>query len=250
MHRFHLPPGACNGPRLQLEGSEAHHALQVLRLKVGDPVEVLDGAGQRLQCRIESAGRHTVSLTVLERERAPEPPFGITLLPALTKGKAAETIIEKATELGAGRIVPLITERVVVRLEADEAAHKAAKWRLVAIGAMKQCGSPRLPRIEAAVPLREYLGREERFDLSLVASLHPGARHPREYLAAYQAENGHRPRSVSVWIGPEGDFTPAEVQAIEAAGARPITLGPNVLRADTAALYCLSVLNYELLAPQ
>lgn len=249
MHRFHLPPAACGGSRLELEGPEAHHALQVLRIQPGECVQVLDGAGHRLRCRVESAGRRTVSLAVLEREEVAAPRFEITLMQALPKGKAAETIVEKATELGVSRIVPLISERVVVRLEADEAGLKAAKWRLVAIGAMKQCGLPWLPQIEAPVRLQEYLARPQRFELSLVASLQPGARHPREYLAAYQAEHGRRPASVGVWIGPEGDFTPEEVQAIETAGARPITLGPNVLRADTAAIYCLSILNYELLSP-
>lgn len=249
MHRFHLPPAACGSPRLELGGTEAHHALQVLRIQPGECVQVLDGAGHRLRCRVESVGRRALSLAVLEREQVPAPLFEITLIQALPKGKAAETIVEKATELGVGRIIPLISERVVVRLDADETGLKAAKWRLVAIGAMKQCGSPWLPQIEAPVTLREYLARPGRFDLSLVASLQPAARHPREYLAAYQAKHGRRPASVGVWIGPEGDFTPEEVQAIQAAGARPITLGPNVLRTDTAAIYCLSILNYELRSP-
>ena len=92
----------------------------------------------------------------------------------------------------------------------------------------------------------EFLAGGDRFDLSLIAALQPGARHPRHYFREFQGEHRRNPGSISVWIGPEGDFTPAEMNLIRGAGALPITLGPLVLRSDTAAIYSLSVLNYEL----
>ena len=95
----------------------------------------------------------------------------------------------------------------------------------------------------------QFIARSEPFDLAFVASLQPGSQHPRELFAAYRAQHGHAPERVCVWVGPEGDFTPEEIAITRGAGAIPITLGPLVLRADTAAVYCLSVLSYELQAP-
>jgi 16S rRNA (uracil1498-N3)-methyltransferase len=114
------------------------------------------------------------------------------------------------------------------------------------VEAIKQCGAAWLPRVEAPVTPKEFLARAEKFELPIIASLQPGAQHPRQYFQKFEAQHGRKPQSACLWIGPEGDFTAAEVAAITAAGALPITLGKLVLRVETAATYCLSVLNYEL----
>lgn len=246
MHRFHLPPEQCRGRTLTLTGGEAHHAARVLRVQTGEHVTVLDGAGGEFLCEVASVDKHTVQLGGLETKRHPAPPFELTLLQAIPKGKIIESIIEKAAELGAYRIVPLLTERVATRLDEAAAADKAAKWQEVAVQAIKQCGAAWLPKVEAPVSLKNFLPRGETFDLALVGALHGEARHPREFIQTYAAAHAARPRRVAIWIGPEGDLTPAELQAIQAAGAKPITLGPLVLRVETAAMYCLSFLNYEL----
>ncbi len=249
MPRFYLPPDQCQGPVLTLAGREAHHALHVLRLERAERVTVLDGAGHEFTCEVQDSGRDQLHLRVLEKRQSPPLPCQITLFQALPKGKIIESIIEKATELGAARIVPLLTERVVSRLDDESAAHKAAKWQCVAIDAIKQCGSPWLPRVEPPLTLPQCLERHEPCELPLVGSLQTGARHPRHYFQAFQQQHGRRPASACVWIGPEGDFAPAELETILSAGALPITLGPLVLRTETAAIYCLSVLNYELQSP-
>lgn len=231
---------------LTLTGSEAHHASRVLRLRRGDEVVVLDGAGGEFFCNIEEVAKHEVRLHIARKNFIPQQPFQITLLQAVPKGKIIESIIQKAVELGAHRIVPLLTERVVTRLEGDSATHKAEKLQHVAIEAVKQCGSAWLPKIEAPMTPGEFLSHGDKFDLPLVASLQPGSRHAREYFQKFQSERGGKPKSVCIWIGPEGDFTVDEIRAIEAGGALPITLGRLVLRVETAAIYCLSVLNYEL----
>jgi 16S rRNA (uracil1498-N3)-methyltransferase len=100
--------------------------------------------------------------------------------------------------------------------------------------------------VEAAVTPARFLSRGEQFDLPLIASLQPGSRHPREYFDEFRQRHGRLPASACVWVGPEGDFTLEEVEAVTKSGALPITLGPLVLRADTAAVYCLSILSYEL----
>jgi len=246
MHRFYLPQNESKTGRLTLTGREAHHAVRVLRLRPGDEVVVLDGAGAENFCTVQDADRDAVELTVTKKSSTPRQPFQITLLQAVPKGKTIESIIQKSVELGVARVVPLLTERVLTRLEGDNAAHKAEKLQHVAIEAIKQCGSPWLPKIETPMTPEEFLARGEKFELPLIASLQPGARHAREHFQNFQNEQGRKPTTVCVWVGPEGDFTAEEVHAIQASDALPITLGRLVLRVETAATYCLSILNYEL----
>jgi 16S rRNA (uracil1498-N3)-methyltransferase len=249
MHRFHLPPEQGNGPLLMLTGREAHHALQVLRMRQGDRLAVLDGAGREWICEVHTHTRDQISLAVIESKTMPPLPCRITLLQAIPKGKIIESIIQKATELGTSRIVPLLSERTAIHLGPEDASAKVEKWRLAAIEAVKQCGNPWLPQIETPLTLDDFLARRESFDLALVASLQPHSRHPRQHLQAFLREQGRTPHTVCVWVGPEGDFTPKEMASIKTAGALPITLGPLVLRSETAAVYCLSILNYELQSP-
>lgn len=248
MHRFYLSAEQCLGTNLVLSDREAHHARDVLRIHCGECVTVLNGAGQEFLCEVQGYDRGQARLTVREKRCYPAPAGLITLLQAVPKGKLMEAIIQKATELGASRIVPLLSERVVTQLDEEEAARKAEKWRLTAIEAIKQCGSPWLPRIEPPLTPGQFLARTESFELPLIASLEPGSRPAREYFRDYCARQGRMPASVCVWVGPEGDFTPAETEVIKSHGALPITLGRLVLRSETAAIYCVSILNYELQA--
>lgn len=246
MHRFYLPPALCAGDHLRLTDREAHHALHVLRLRNGETITVLDGAGQVLECEVTGLTRSEVALRVRTRNFQPPLPGQLTLIQALPKGKIMDAIIQKAVELGARRIIPILSERVVSQLDEEGAEGKREKWQQVAVEAIKQCGASWLPTVAAPIPLAQYLAQPEVFDLTLIGSLQAERRHPRACLAEYQATQGCPPGSIGVWVGPEGDFTPAEVAAIQAAGAQPITLGRLVLRVETAAIYCLSILNYEL----
>jgi len=246
MHRFFLPPDNCRSETLRLTGREAHHALHVLRLKCGERVTVLDGSGYEFFCDVITATKDSLTLTVKEKKFTAAPPCAISLFVAVPKGKIIEGIIQKAVELGAHSIVPLLTERVVTQLDGDGAESKREKWQQVAVEAIKQCGAPWLPVVDAPVVLPEFLARTKLPELSLVGSLQTERRHPRKVLAEFQSQHGRAPQSVGVWIGPEGDFTLTELQAIAAAGGKPITLGPLTLRVETAAIYCLAFLNYEL----
>jgi 16S rRNA (uracil1498-N3)-methyltransferase len=248
MHRFYLPPAHCSGPTLTLSDGEAHHAARVLRLQPGERVTVLDGAGTELLCEVLRVDKREVALQVIEKKIHPAPPCELTLVQAIPKGKIIESIIEKATELGAHRIVPLLTERVTTKLDEDSAADKGTKWQHVAVEAIKQCGAAWLPRVDAPVTLREFIATKPQFDLAMVGALQGAARHPREVLQEFTTRESRRPQSIAVWIGPEGDLTGEELDQIQAIGAHPITLGPLVLRVETAAIYCLSFLNYEMQA--
>jgi 16S rRNA (uracil1498-N3)-methyltransferase len=249
MHRFYLPPERCTGDQLRLDGREAHHALNVLRLKDGERVTVLDGAGREFLCAVENVARPLLVLAVKEKRSTPAPPCSITLLVAIPKGKIIENIIQKSVELGAHRIVPLLTERVVTQLEEEGAEHKREKWQQVAIEAVKQCGAAWLPKIEAPQTIHAFLARAEKIELPLVGSLQTARQHPRKYFSEFQKQHGRLPHSTGAWIGPEGDFTLEELALIQQAGALPVTLGNLTLRVETAAVYCLSILNYELAAP-
>lgn len=246
MHRFYLPDATGQPGTLSLQGSEAHHALNVLRIRTGEQVTVLDGKGREYLCEVKKSSRQTLELSIVQTKQHPPPPCRITLLQAVPKGKLIETIIQKATELGAARVVPLLTERVILHVDEKDARKKAEKWQAAAVEAIKQCGAPYLPEVLGPTRLSDFLARKEYFDLPLVGSLQPGSKHPREYFERFRAEHKRQPQSACLWIGPEGDFGPEEYRAIESSGALPITLGPLVLRTDTAASYCLSILNYEL----
>jgi 16S rRNA (uracil1498-N3)-methyltransferase len=248
MHRFFLPPDRCGATVLTLTGREAHHGLHVLRVRRGERVVVLDGARREYHCEIADLTRDSIRLAVQETKEIPPLPYRISLAQAIPRGKIFDAIVQKATELGTFRIVPLLTERVVSQLDDHKIDAKVEHWRLTAIEAIKQCGSPWLPVIEPPMSLPAFLSRKEPFDLSLVASLQADSRHPRQWFNGFQQEHRRRPETILAWVGPEGDFTPGELATVQAQGAHPVTLGPFVLRSETAAVCCLSVLNYELQA--
>ncbi len=164
-----------------------------------------------------------------------------------------DDIVRQATEIGSARIVPILSERTQVHLEQDRAEKKVEKWRTVSIEAAKQCGNPWLPEISSVQRFEEFVGDradpEATYDLKLIASLHPGARSLKSTLETYRETNaGANPHKVAWLVGPEGDFSPPEMNAALRAGFHPITLGPLVLRSDTAAVYALSILTHELQA--
>jgi 16S rRNA (uracil1498-N3)-methyltransferase len=236
MHRFFLP----NLQQPTLPAAEAHHAIHVLRLKVGDTVNVFDGRGQEAQARIAEIGKDAVRLEILQRFNTPALPCRITLGQAIPK-KHMDLIVQKATELGVAAIVPLVSERTLKRPTGSP-----QRWREIALEACKQCGNNWLPQIHEPQPARDFLRAPGQFDLKLIASLQPDARSLKEILCGDRSIQRDAVSTALLLIGPEGDFTPAELAAAKSAGCRPLSLGPLVLRAETAALYALSILHYEL----
>jgi 16S rRNA (uracil1498-N3)-methyltransferase len=160
-----------------------------------------------------------------------------------------DLIVQKAVELGAARVVPLLSDRTVVQLEVAEMAKKREKWQAVALEACKQCGQNHLPDVSAPVSPKDFVERLDKKSLLLIASLQPDARPIKQVLADYSSQHGALPREVTILVGPEGDFTPAEIALAKSHGCQPITLGPIILRTETAAIYCLSVLAHELFIP-
>jgi 16S rRNA (uracil1498-N3)-methyltransferase len=246
-HRFYIAPENWNVDALTLREAEAHHARDVLRLECGDKLVVFNGQGREVTAEIVDLARDEIRLRKLHEAKTPPLKRRITLGQAIPKGKNMDLIVQKAVEIGAAEICPLISERTIVDLDAKDAAQKQAKWQQVAIEAAKQCGQNWLPEVKLPRKLKDFFANVSKFDLQLIGSLQSDAQHLKKILADYTSEHRHLPTSVLMLIGPEGDFTPAELGLAKMNGCQPITLGPIILRVETAAIYCLSVLSYELL---
>ncbi len=248
VHRFYIPPDQWNPDHLALDEAESHHAHDVLRLREGTRVGAFNGQGTEVTAEISLLTKKEVGLRVLFTQTTPPPDPLITLAQAVPKGKNMDLVIQKATELGAAEIVPLISERTVVRVDAAEAHDKQEKWQRIAIEACKQCGQNHLPRVAQPVTPDRFFAGKPAHDLLLIAAIEPGARRLKELLEEWRGRNPGktRPGRVLVLIGPEGDFTPAEVGAAKSAGCLPMSLGPIILRTETAAIYSLSALAHEL----
>ncbi len=232
---------------ITLPPAESHHLVTVNRARTGDAVVAFDGRGTEWTCALTDARKSGATLRVTATHTRAPLPCAITLAQALPKGGVMDDIIRHATELGAARIVPLATERTQVHLDGDRSDKKTEKWRVAALEAAKQCGNPFLPEITGVQSLATFLSGEvvQSAQLKLIASLHPGAQSLRACLSSFRSNKGHAPHSAAWLVGPEGDFSPAEMQAAQAAGFIPVTLGPLVLRCDTAATAALGILNHE-----
>ena len=247
MHRFYVAPESWSPDTLGLSGSEAHHARNVLRMKRGDRAVLFNGRGREITAEIVDLDEDEVRLRKLHETETPPLRCRITLGQAIPKGKNMDLIVQKAVEIGAAEIAPLISERTIVDLGPKEAEQKRAKWQQIAIEAAKQCGQNWLPQLHAPRKLKDFFSQAGGFDLRLIGSLQSDAIHPKKILADYTDEHRDWPRNVLMLVGPEGDFTPAELALAKTNGCLPITLGPIILRVETAAIYCLSVLSYELM---
>lgn len=257
--RAYCQPAEPAPAEIRLSPEESHHLVAVNRCGRGDPVVAFDGHGREWLTECVDPARGGAVLRVRSARPAAPRRFAITLAQALPKGATMDGIVRQATEVGAARIVPLISERTQVHLDGDRADRKAGKWRTTAIEAAKQCGNPWLPEIAPVTRFEDFLKspadsaaakgvavESDAHPLKLVASLHGGTTTLRKALGTYAAKHGHPPRTAIWLVGPEGDFAPAEMTAAISAGYAPVTLGPLVLRSDTAAIYALSILSNEL----
>ena len=243
MHRCYLPHADFSAGHLTIEGEEAHHATRVMRLKEGDRCEVFDGAGRAAVAKVSYARGSQLQLEV-EELLPPNPPIAnITLALAIPKGGNMELIVQKAVELGVSRIVPLISERTIVRLDARDAAAKTAKWQRTVLEACKQCGVNTLPVVEAPQSYNSFLQRTDLPGLRLQCAIVPHAKPLREVLE--QARSAGE-TAATLLIGPEGDFSPAEYAAAEQAGYAPTSLGPIILRVETAVFMAAAATRYAL----
>jgi len=232
--RVHVEEPLASGKRCLVTGNAANHMVRVLRLGVGAAITLFDGAGGEYAARIESVRKDAVRVEVgahaaLERES----PLDVTLAQGVSRGERMDWVIQKATELGVRRIVPLITVRSVVRLDAHQAPKKLQHWRGIAIAACEQCGRNRLPELAVPVDFLEFLASEAHGDamrlvLSPAASLRIGAI--------------ESPQKIIILIGPEGGLAAEEAEVAIDRGFTAVSLGPRILRTETAAIAALAAL--------
>jgi 16S rRNA (uracil1498-N3)-methyltransferase len=244
--RAYAPDAPATAVEIVLPPAESHHLVAVNRCGRGDPVTAFDGRGREWITECTDASKSATVLRVKGTRQAPPRPHAITLAQALPKGATMDDIVRQATEVGAARIVPLLSERTQVHLDGERQDKKLEKWRVTAVEAAKQCGNPWLPEIAPVQPFAAFVAGAKDYDLKLVASLHGGATTLKHALAHHRARHPAPPRQALWLVGPEGDFSPAEMTTAITAGFQPITLGPLVLRSDTAAIYALSILGCEL----
>ena len=244
--RVHVLPAVSDPAEITLSPEESHHLVAVNRAADGATVVAFDGRGNEWICELKSPDKRAALLKVRFAQKAKPIPWRITLGQALQLGGAMDSIVRKATEIGVSVIVPLESERTQVHLDGDRSDRKIGKWQTAALEAAKQCGNPWLPEITPVTAAAAFMESAKGYDLKLIASLQPGAKALKSVLAQYRASHGRAPLNVLWLIGPEGDFTPAEMSLSRTSGFEPITLGPLVLRCETAAVYALSVLSYEL----
>lgn len=243
-----------------LDVRESRHLVRVLRAKIGEEIEVLDGRGTRYEGRIVTVDAKAVQVRVSSVERLATSGVRVTLLQSIPKGKTMDLILRMATEIGVTQIQPVFTHQGEVQLKGERLRSKVEKWHLTMIESCKQCGLAYLPELSAPVSLPEWLSGCRRngedwaspvvdgdkpvpsaVGLRIVASLEAGSRPLREVL-----EGADRPAEIVVAVGPEGDFTAGEYAALRETGFRPVKLAANVLRAETAAAYLLSVVDQSM----
>lgn len=237
---FLSPDASVEADALTLDPRESHHLVRVFRARVGETVEVLDGKGTRYFGRLTGLDAKAARVEIESVERTPPPAPGVTLVQSIPKGKTMDLILRMATEIGAARVQPVFTDQGEVRIEGERLRTKTEKWRVAMIEACKQCGLGYLPALDAPLSLREWLSAHPAggSELRVVASLEAGSRPLRAVLDGAGALD-----AVVVAVGPEGDFTDGEYAALRAAGFQAVRLGANVLRAETAAAYILSVVD-------
>lgn len=244
--RAFCTPATAEPTEITLSADESHHLIAVNRARAGDTVVAFDGRGHEWICELVSDRKHAAVLRVRSSQSTPPLAYSITLGQALPKGPGMDAIVRKATEIGTARIVPLESERTQVHLDGERSDRKIEKWHTAALEAAKQCGNPFVPEILPVQNASAFMESARDYDLKLIASLQPGAKSLKTVLAAFSAAHHRTPKTLLWLIGPEGDFTPGEMTLSRGAGFEPITLGPLVLRCETAAVYALSVLSYEL----
>ena len=241
MSRFFAPKENVKGNLIYIDGQEARHILNVMRLKENDKVVVFDGTGKEYNGFIKATQPKSLTVEIVttkspKKEALPD----ITLAQAIPKKDKMENIIEKATELGVSTIIPIISERTIVQIEKEKEDKKRLRWESIAKTASKQCGRVDIPKIENVQKFSETVYELDKYDLSLMAHLSD------KTIDLKNAIRGFVGGRIIIFIGPEGDFTPGEIALLQNTNCKFVSLGKRVLKSDTAGIYVLSILNYEL----
>lgn len=243
MQHFFVTPDQVCGEKIYIEGSDVNHMKNVLRMKVGEKVEISDGNNHKYLCKIEGFETESVALHIKEELGVDtELPSKIYLFQGLPKSDKMELIVQKAVELGVYEVIPVVTKRAVVKLDAKKADKKVNRWQEIARSAAKQSARGMVPEVAPVVDYKTALKQAKELDVVLVPyELAEGMETTRKAIEAIKPG-----QSIGIFIGPEGGFEKEEVLLAIEEGAKEITLGKRILRTETAGLTTLSILMYHL----
>ncbi len=243
MQRFFVTPAQVGEEEIYIEGSDVNHMKNVLRMKAGEELMVSDGNNWQYRCAVKEYLPEKAVLKITKKELVDtELPSKIYLFQGLPKQDKMELIVQKAVELGACQVIPVMTRRCVVKLDAKKAAKKVSRWQQIAESAAKQAGRGYVPEIRDVMTLEEALAFAGQLDVRLIPyELAEGMEHTRDVIGKIMPG-----QSVGIFIGPEGGFEKEEVEQAVEKGVLPVTLGKRILRTETAGLAVLSVLMYRL----
>ena len=234
-NRLFVSGALINGGEIELDGDRARYLGKVLRLRVGDRITVFNGTGPEWPATITRIGKNEVGLALGESDEAgTESPLTIHLVQGISRGDRMDFVVQKATELGVKRITPVLTEYGVVKLDAARVEKRREHWQKIATSACEQSGRTRLPLIDAAIPLKNWFGNKpDKVDAELI--LTPGAALSLASITAPETK-------ICILIGPEGGFSDVECGDAQVSGFKAVSIGPRVLRTESAAIATLAIL--------
>lgn len=240
-HRFFVPPHQISKSSLTISGADVNQIKNVLRLQAGDKIEVLDGTGKVYSATIKNILKDEILCEISSsRSMGSEPSLVITLIQSVPRESKMDFIIQKCTELGVSKIIPVISERTIIKLGEEKKDKRLARWRKIAKEAAEQSGRGKIPEITEVVNLSEALKQAKNHDLSII---------PYEMEEDSSIKNilikNKEIRSIMLAIGPEGGFSKEEVENAKKSGFRSVSLGKRILRTETAGMAALSMINYE-----
>ncbi len=248
MYKFFVDESAVNESTVMITGEDYNHIANVLRMKVGEEILVSVGSDREYLCGIAAFEEDSVTASILDVYGSNrELPAAITLYQALPKGDKMETIIQKAVELGAGKIVPVITDRVIVKLDDKKRDKKVARWNAISEAAVKQSKRNVVPEVLSPLKFKDAIAEAEAMDYAIIpyenADGIAGSRALIDSICTGCSEPG---KEIAVFIGPEGGFSESEIELATGHGVKPVTLGHRILRTETAGMTVLSILMFNL----
>jgi len=243
MHKFFVPKNSIDGNSAIIDGEDVKHIYKVLRLQVGDKVSVNNSEGKEYVGEIIFIDKKVVNINLLEESSINnESPIEVYLYQGMPKSTKMDLIVQKNTELGVKAITPIITKRVVVKTEIKE-FKKVDRWNRIALEACKQCKRSLVPQINVPIEFNNLLEELKHMDLVVVPYENQEGYGIKKLVENIEKENINK---VAIVIGPEGGFADSEISKFKEIGAEIVTLGPRILRTETAGFTCLSLIMYEL----
>lgn len=242
MRRFYIENTEVASAHPTIRGIQARHIRTVLRLKAGDPVILFDGTGSQYRATITETLRDCVKVQIAEKLHSlTESPLKVTIGQGIIKYKKMDWIIQKATELGITTIIPFISSRSIPMWRGDKGTKKIERWRSIALESLKQCGRAVPPHIENIIPFDQILERPEASCLKIILWENAAKDRLPDVLKSYS-----KTRKIFALIGPEGGFTEDEVREASMHKFIPVKIGDRLLRAETAAMAFMSIVQYQL----